>query len=126
MFVVTEVGGTTVVAYYGWCMGWLDIQGRAVTHAERHGSARSRSRYWPAWESTPLTKVGVWAPHCCGTWSLGSYDSHRRSGAEEAARARRVGGGSSLLHVLPDLDPSPTDELHLVLLMKDLRRTLDG
>ena len=30
------------------------------------------------------------------------------------------------LHLIPELEPSPTDELHLVLLMKDARRTLLG
>jgi len=30
------------------------------------------------------------------------------------------------LHLIPELVPSPTDELHLVLLMKDARRTLLG
>lgn len=27
-------------------------------------------------------------------------------------------------HLIPEFEPSPTDELHLVLLMKDIRRTL--
>jgi hypothetical protein len=27
---------------------------------------------------------------------------------------------------VPEFEPSPTDELHLVLLMKDIRRTLLG
>lgn len=30
------------------------------------------------------------------------------------------------LHLIPELEPSPTDELHLVLIMKDARRTLLG
>lgn len=28
------------------------------------------------------------------------------------------------LHLLPEFEPSPTDDMHLVLLMKDIRRTL--
>jgi hypothetical protein len=28
------------------------------------------------------------------------------------------------LHLIPEFEPSPTDELHLVLLMKDIVRTL--
>jgi len=39
----------------------------------------------------------------------------------EAAEARDF-----YLHLIPELEPSPTDELHLVLLMKDARRTLLG
>jgi GNAT superfamily N-acetyltransferase len=30
------------------------------------------------------------------------------------------------LHLIPELEPSPTDDLHLVLLMKDLRHTLQS
>ncbi|MCI0545485.1 MAG: N-acetyltransferase, partial [Actinobacteria bacterium] len=37
----------------------------------------------------------------------------------EAEKAR-----SFYLHLVPELLPSPTDPLHLVLLMKDARRTL--
>jgi hypothetical protein len=28
------------------------------------------------------------------------------------------------IHLVPEFEPSPTDDLHLVLLMKDIRRTL--
>ena len=28
------------------------------------------------------------------------------------------------LHLVPEFEPSPTDDLHLVLLMKDVRKTL--
>jgi GNAT superfamily N-acetyltransferase len=28
------------------------------------------------------------------------------------------------LHLIPEFEPSPTDDLHLVLLMKDIRRSL--
>jgi hypothetical protein len=30
------------------------------------------------------------------------------------------------VHLAPEFEPSPTDQLHLVLLMKDIRRTLRG
>jgi GNAT superfamily N-acetyltransferase len=39
----------------------------------------------------------------------------------ESAEARTF-----YLHLVPEFEPSPTDELHLVLLMKDIRRTLLG
>jgi hypothetical protein len=29
-------------------------------------------------------------------------------------------------HLVPEFEPSPTDELHLVLLLKDIRRTLQA
>ena len=28
------------------------------------------------------------------------------------------------LHLIPEFEPSPTDELHLVLLLKDIKKTL--
>jgi hypothetical protein len=37
----------------------------------------------------------------------------------ETAQARAF-----YMHLIPELEPSPTDELHLVLLMKDARKTL--
>jgi len=30
------------------------------------------------------------------------------------------------LHLVPEFEPCPTDDLHLVLLMKDIRRTFGG
>jgi hypothetical protein len=33
-------------------------------------------------------------------------------------------GEGLLPHLVPEFDASPTDELHLLLLMKDIRRTL--
>ena len=38
----------------------------------------------------------------------------------ESAEARAF-----YLHLVPEFEPSPTDPLHLVLLMKDIRRTLN-
>lgn len=39
----------------------------------------------------------------------------------ESAEARKF-----YLHLVPEFEPSRTDELHLVLLLKDIRRTLRG
>ncbi len=38
--------------------------------------------------------------------------------------AEATEGGDFYLHLVPEFEPSPTDDLHLVLLMKDIRRTL--
>ena len=38
-----------------------------------------------------------------------------------ASRPRRAG---FYRHLVPEFETSPTDDLHLVLLMKDIRRTL--
>lgn len=37
----------------------------------------------------------------------------------ESAEAKKL-----YLHLVPEFEPSPTDELHLVLLLKDIRKTL--
>ena len=34
--------------------------------------------------------------------------------------------GAVYRHLVPEFELSPTDDLHLVLLMKDVRRTLPG
>ncbi|GAC1519904.1 MAG: hypothetical protein NVS3B1_02030 [Marmoricola sp.] len=33
---------------------------------------------------------------------------------------------SFYLHLVPEFEPSPTDDLHLVLMLKDIKRTLRG
>lgn len=38
--------------------------------------------------------------------------------------AESVGAGAFYLHLVPEFEPSPTDDLHLVLLMKDIRSAL--
>jgi len=56
-----------------------------------------------------------------------SQDSLLRSECErlvlhaESAKARQF-----YLHVVPEFETGPTDDRHLVLLMKDIRRTLLG
>jgi hypothetical protein len=45
----------------------------------------------------------------------------RAARAAESAEAKKF-----YLHLMPEFEPSPTDDLHLVLLMKDIRRTLQS
>ena len=127
VFVVTEVGGTAVVAYYGWCMAWLDVA--AAPSRMRKGAGRFPQPV------ALLARLGVDTAHegrGLGAALLRDVVARLlRLSPEIGCRGLLVHAESAearafYLHVLPDLDPSPTDELHLVLLMKDLRRTLDG
>jgi hypothetical protein len=75
-----------------------------------------RDRCWPiatVSRSPPDTTTDVVAYYA---WCLAQVDIHAES---DEARA-------SYVHLLPELLRSPTDEFHLVLLMKDARRTLLG
>jgi len=127
VFVVTPRESHEVVAYYAWCMAVLSIE---VAPARlRRGAGR-----YPQ----PVALLA----------RLGVHVEHERRGLGAGllvdAITRLVGlseeiGCRGLLihaetneardfyrHLIPELESSPTDELHLVLLMKDARRTLLG
>lgn len=125
VLVVTAAGSSDVVAYYAWCM---------ATIASEDSPARLRKgagRYPQA--VALLARLGV------------SID-HERKGigaallADVVSRTAQIGAGIGCrgllvhaeseaaqrfyLHLIPEFEPSPTDPLHLVLLMKNIRRTL--
>jgi hypothetical protein len=125
VFVVTESGDRTVVAYYAWCMAQLTVPD--APPRLRKGAGR-----YPQ-PVALLARLGV-ATEREGR-GLGAallVDVIARLLAldekigcrgllihAETAEARDFS-----LHLIPELEVSPTDELHLVLLMKDARRTL--
>ncbi|MGQ0743241.1 MAG: N-acetyltransferase [Acidimicrobiales bacterium] len=122
MFVVTDTAGPQVVAYYGWCMAQLSP-----------ASAPARLRKGAGRYPQPvalLARLGVDLRHegsGLGAALLGNVFA-RLLGLDddigcrgllvhaESDEARRF-----YLHLVPEFTPSPTDDLHLVLLMKDLR-----
>jgi GNAT superfamily N-acetyltransferase len=125
VFVVTEHGANRVVAYYAWCMAQLDLADAPVRL--RKGAGR-----YPQ-PVALLARLGVDTTH--ERQGLGAallIDVVARMLAldetigcrgllihAETMEARRF-----YLHLIPELEASPTDALHLVLLMKDARRTL--
>ncbi|MGH3372689.1 MAG: GNAT family N-acetyltransferase [Nocardioidaceae bacterium] len=127
MFVVTEVGGVKVVAYYGWCMAQLTAP--AIPPRIRKGAGQ-----YPQ-PVALLARLGVDADHegeglgaallqdvFARLVELGDHVGCRGLLVHaESAEAR-----SFYLHLVPEFEPSPTDDLHLVALMKDIRRTLRG
>lgn len=127
VFVVTPNGKRDVVAYYAWCMAQIRID-------DAPGRLRKGSGRYPQ-PVALLARLGVHVDH--EGRGLGA-------GLLADAIARLVGLSEDIgcrgllihaetneardfyLHLIPELLPSPTDDLHLVLLMKDARRTLLG
>lgn len=125
VFVVTEQDGDDVVAYYAWCMAQVQLS--AAPARLRRGAGR-----YPQ-PVALLARLGVHLDHerrglgagllqdVCARLAQLSDDIGCRGLLvhAESAEARAF-----YLHLVPEFEPSPTDDLHLVLLMKDLRRTL--
>lgn len=125
VFVVTEHEGDRVVAYYAWCMAQLESQ--AAPTRMRKGAGR-----YPQ-PVALLARLGVDLDHEGRGLGAGLLQDVFSRIAElsddigcrgllihaESDDARRF-----YLHLVPELETSPSDDLHLVLLMKDIRRTL--
>ncbi|MBI4933154.1 MAG: GNAT family N-acetyltransferase [Actinobacteria bacterium] len=127
VFVVTVEGADEVVAYFAWRMAELTVY--AAPGRLRAGSGR-----YPQ-PVALLARLAVHTDH--GGRGLGSallrdvvlrlLDLDPTIGCRgllihaesEAARAW-------YLHVVPELMASPTDPMHLVLLLKDVRRSLQA
>jgi GNAT superfamily N-acetyltransferase len=127
VFVVTEPDDVRVVAYYAWCMA--HVTSEAATPRVRKGAAR-----YPQ-PVALLARLGVDARH--EGQGLGAallqdvfarlLELSDRIGCRgllihaETPQARDF-----YLHLVPEFESSPTNDLHLLLLMKDIRRTLTG
>ncbi|MGH9380233.1 MAG: GNAT family N-acetyltransferase [Thermoanaerobaculia bacterium] len=125
MFVVTPAGSNEVVAYYAWTMAQIDVAdapGRLVKGAGRYPQPVAL-----------LARLGVHENHEGKGLGAGLLQDVLRRVATisdeigcrgllvhaESAQARHF-----YLHLIPEFEESPTDELHLVLLLKDIKRTL--
>ena len=125
VFVVTEVGHAEVVAYYGWCMAQLTP---AVAPARlRKGAGR-----YPQ-PVALLARLGVHHDHeGHGLGAALVQDVLTRLVALSddigcrglVVHCESAEASGFYLHLVPEFEPSPTDDLHLVLMMKDIRRTL--
>lgn len=125
VLVVTMSDSPAVVAYYAWCMASIAL-----------GDAPPRARKGVGRYPQPvalLARLGVDARHegrgigaallqdvVARTHALGDEIGCRGLLVHaETAEARDF-----YLHLVPEFEASPTDELHLLLLMKDIRRAL--
>lgn len=127
VFVVTEEAGPQVVAYYAWCMAQLAIKEAPARLAKGAG------RY--PQPVALLARLGVDLRHeGHGLGAALLQDVIARLAAlsadigcrgllvhAESAEARKF-----YQHLVPEFEASPTDELHLLLLLKDIRRTLQS
>lgn len=125
VLVVTPRGSDVVVAYYAWCMA-------SVAVADAPPRARRGAGRYPQ-PVALLARLGVDVRHegrglgaallqdvIARTYELGREIGCRGLLVHAETREAR----DFYLHLVPEFEPSPTDDLHLFLLMKDIRRTL--
>jgi GNAT superfamily N-acetyltransferase len=125
VFVVTEVDSAAVVAYYAWRMSEI----RAVDAPAR--LTKGAGRYPQS--VVLLARLGVHVDHAGRGLGAGLLqDVLARTlvlvdqiGCRALLVHAEDGGARGFYtHLIPEFEQSPTDELHLVLLMKDIRKTL--
>lgn len=125
VLVVTPADSDIVVAYYAWCMA-------SVGPAEAPPRVREGAGRYPQ-PVALLARLGVDVGHEGRGLGAGMLrDVILRTvalGKEIGCRgllvhAETVEARDFYLHLVPECEVSPTDEMHLYLLMKDIRRTL--
>lgn len=125
VLVVRATRTSSVVAYYAWRMAHLELE--AVPPRLRKGAGR-----YPQ-PVALLARLGVDASHeGQGLGAALLLDVVSRLvglGEEIGCRGLLIhcetdAARAFYLHLIPELQASPTDDLHLVLRMKDARRTL--
>jgi hypothetical protein len=125
VMVVSTAESNAVVGYYAWCMASIRVED-APKRMQR-GAGR-----YPQ-PVALLARLGVSVEHEARGLGAGLLrDVITRVavlGTEIGCRgllihAESLEARNFYLHLVPEFESSPTDELHLVLLMKDLRRTL--
>ncbi len=125
VLVVTGAANDSVVAYYGWCMA--QVAPAAAPTRLRKGAGR-----YPQ-PVALLARLGVDINHEGRGLGAGLlqdvFTRLVQLSAEIGCRGLLVHAESAQArefyrHLVPEFEPSPTDELHLVLLMKDIHRTL--
>jgi GNAT superfamily N-acetyltransferase len=130
VFVVTEMDQSTVVAYYAWCMASVAIAD--LPERLRRGAGR-----YPQ-PIALLARLGVDEGHeGQGLGAALLLDVITRiASLNEASLSDAIGCRGLLVHaeseqargfyehLIPEFERSPTDPLHLLLLLKDIRCTL--
>ncbi len=125
VLVVTRTDSDVVVAYYAWCMA-------SVSLADAPSRMRKGAGRYPQ-PVALLARLGVDVGHEGGGLGAGLFqDVIARTlalGEEIGCRGLLVHAETTeardfYRHLVPEFEASPTDELHLFLLTKDIRRTL--
>jgi GNAT superfamily N-acetyltransferase len=127
VLVVTPADSDRVVAYYAWSMASISVE-----------DAPARVRKGAGGYPQPvalLARLGVSTEHegrGLGAGLLADAISRTAQlGVEIGCRGLLIHAETReardfYLHLIPEFEPSPTDELHILLLMKDIHRTLKG
>ncbi len=127
VLVVTEPDSRAVVAYYAWAMA-------TITAVDAPTRMRKGAGRYPQ-PVALLARLGVSVEHegrGLGAGLLTDVIARTADvGAEIGCRGLLVHAETKeardfYLHLIPEFEPSPSDELHLVLLMKDIHKTLSG
>jgi GNAT superfamily N-acetyltransferase len=122
---VTEIGSDEVVAYYAWCMAQLHAT--ETPQRLRRGAGR-----YPQ-PVALLARLGAdleHEGHGLGAALLQDVFARLLELSEDIGcrgllvHAESAEARDFYRHLVPEFASSPTDDLHLVLLMKDIRRTL--
>lgn len=125
VLVVSPTSSNTVIAYYAWCMASIAL-----------GDAPPRARKGAGRYPQPvalLTRLGVDARHerrGIGAGLLQDVIVRTLAVGDKIGchgllvHAETPDAASFYRHLVPEFDSSPTNDLHLMLLMKDIRRTL--
>lgn len=125
VLVVTPTGSAEVAAYYAWSMA-------SVSTAQAPRRLQKGAPRYPQ-PVALLARLGVSLDHegqGLGAGLLTDVISRTAQlGIEIGCRGLLVHAETQetrdfYLHLIPEFEPSPTDELHLFLLMKDIRKTL--
>jgi GNAT superfamily N-acetyltransferase len=125
VLVVTPTDGDAVVAYYAWSMASISIEDAPAR--VRKGAGR-----YPQ-PVALLARLAVTIEHEGQGLGAGLLADVTRRTAELGAgigcrgllvHAETPQARDFYLHLIPEFEPSPTDDLHLVLLMKDILKTL--
>jgi GNAT superfamily N-acetyltransferase len=125
VLVVTPTDSNAVVAYYAWCMAGVSL-------ADAPPRVRKGAGLYPQ-PVALLARLGVDVAHegrGLGAGLLQDVIARTQAlGKEIGCRGLLVHAESTeaksfYLHLVPEFEASPTDELHLFLLMKDISRTL--
>lgn len=125
VLVVTPIDSADVVAYYAWCMA-------SVALVDAPDRLRKGAGRYPQ-PVALLARLGVAIEHeghGLGAGLLQDVIGRTHALASEIdcrgllVHAETSEAKSFYAHLVPEFEASPTDSLHLFLVMKDIRRTL--
>lgn len=112
VFVVTGIDQPAVVAYYAWCMASVGIQPVALLARLGVDKRHEGQGLGAALLLDVISRIASLSDAIGCRGLLVHAESEQARGFYE--------------HLIPEFERSPTDPLHLLLLLKDIRRTLSG